>query len=291
MECVVGGAGRSLDFRVQQLAVGGALRDCVEVLVGIELITAGPIPFAVAPHDALALTVQFGRSDDPIAEKGEAGYNTRLTGIREQTASHFGAGSCTTLFALLTPYGAVRLLDARPLEEAPRVGARVADLLDASVTRPLESRLALTDGIDGKLRAFAAWLEDRATARRQQTRAAVRAGRAANRLRAAPTTSIDVLADEQCVSRRQLERDFRRWVGTSPRHLSRVARVQAVSRRAATGSSLADIAADVGFGDQAHMSRAVREITGLTPTEFVRSRRTPIASVFREATGGSTVYL
>jgi transcriptional regulator GlxA family with amidase domain len=93
------------------------------------------------------------------------------------------------------------------------------------------------------------------------------------------------------VSRRQLERDFRRWVGTTPRHLAQVARVQHVSRMARTGASLAHIAADAGFADQAHMSRVVREMTGLTPLHFVRSQRTPLATGFRHATGGGTVYL
>ena len=106
-----------------------------------------------------------------------------------------------------------------------------------------------------------------------------------------PTVAIDTLADEQHVSRRQLERDFGDWIGTSPRHLAQVARVQAVSRKAQAGASLADIAADVGFADQAHMSRVVRQLTGLTPLRFTRSSRSVMAAAFRQATGGGTVYL
>jgi transcriptional regulator GlxA family with amidase domain len=93
------------------------------------------------------------------------------------------------------------------------------------------------------------------------------------------------------VSRRQLERDFGQWIGTSPRHLAQVARVQAVSRKAQTGGSLAGIAADVGFADQAHMTRVVRQLTGLTPQRLRRPGRTPIAAAFRRVTGGGTVYL
>ena len=102
---------------------------------------------------------------------------------------------------------------------------------------------------------------------------------------------IETLADEQHVSRRQLERDFCQWIGTSPRHLAQVARVQAVSRKAQSGSSFADIAHDVGFADQAHMSRVVRELTGLTPRRFTHTRTTGLAGAFRQATGGGTVYL
>lgn len=119
----------------------------------------------------------------------------------------------------------------------------------------------------------------------------MRAARAAMRLCQAPRAAIETLADEQHVSRRQLERDFVQWIGTSPRHLSQVVRLQAISRRAQRGAPLADIAADLGFTDQAHMSRVVRQLTGLTPRNFVRSGVSPLAATWRRATAGGTVYL
>ena len=131
---------------------------------------------------------------------------------------------------------------------------------------------------------------------RQRAAAAVAPRRCAPRAQrcgCAPTRSarIEDLAAEACVSRRQLERDFGHWIGTSPRHLAQVSRLQAVSRKAQAGASLADIAVDTGFADQAHMTRAVRQLTGLTPQRFVRSAQTPLAAAFRVASGGGTVYL
>ncbi len=277
---------------VQQRPVAGDLQRHVRALMAVEIDGPGPLPLAIAPHDTLMLTVQLGRGRYSLDEKGaEAGHNTRLTGIREWTGSFTGAGNCVSLFALLTPLGGVELLDSQPLRPLPRIRASVHELLDPRLTRELESDIALAEGLAAKLEAFGAWLESRAVARRAHSRAAMRAGRAAMRLCSEPQAAIETLAGEQHVSRRQLERDFAHWIGTSPRHLAQVARVQAVSRRAQTGASLADIAADVGFADQAHMSRVVRELTGLTPRAFVRSQRTPIAAGFRAATGGGTVYL
>jgi AraC-like DNA-binding protein len=111
------------------------------------------------------------------------------------------------------------------------------------------------------------------------------------RLCAEPTAAMDRVADEQHVSRRQIERDFSRWLGVSPRHLSQVARVQGVARRAHAGASLADAAAEFGFADQSHMNRVVRQLTGVTPREFVRTPASPIAAAFHAATGGGKVYL
>ena len=287
VEAPVAGAG----YHVHHLPVQGSLRDSVSALMAVEIDSAGPIPLAVAPHDALMLSVQFGRGADPIEKKNEHGQNTCLTGIRRWTGSFTGAGNCISLFALLTPLGAVRVLESQDLERAPRIRAPVAELLDRRITRELESGLALAAGCEGKLLHLAAWLETRITANRRHTPAALRAARAAMRICGEPKVTTDTLASENCVSRRQLERDFGRWIGTSPRHLAQVARVQSVSRKARAGASLADVAADVGFADQAHMCRVVRGLTGMTPQRFVGSQGTPMASAFRLATGGGTVYL
>jgi AraC-like DNA-binding protein len=276
---------------MHHMPVTGALRPYVSALMAAELSAGGPLPLAIVPHESLVLSVQLGRGADAIEQKGAHGDNTRLTGIRQHKGEFSGQGNCVTLFALLTPLGAVQLLEARPLEHVPRIRAQMAELLDTGLTRRLESDVARAASLEQKLLAFAAWLEARATAHRRVGAAALRAGRAAMRLVADPGVAMHTLADEQHVSRRQLERDFRQWLGTSPRHLGQVARVQAVSRRAQAGAALADIAADVGFADQAHMSRVVSQLTGLTPGRFTRCRPGLLAAGFRRATGGGTVYL
>ena len=273
------------------LPVSGVLRPYVRALMSAELGSTGPLPMAIVPHESWVLSIQMGRGAQPIEQKGPQGENTRLTGIRQWPGEFSGAGNCVTLFALLTPLGAVHLLDARPLAQLPRIRAPMAELLDQRLTRGLESDVARADTLQAKLQVLAGWLEARATAHHRVCAGATRAGRAAMRLVADPRLPMESLAGEQHVSRRQLERDFRQWLGTSPRHLAQVARVQAVSRRWQAGFSLADIAADVGFADQAHMSRVVRQLTGLTPLRFARTRPGPLAAGFRRATGGGTVYL
>lgn len=278
-------------IRIHHRRVEGDLGDCVRALVAVEIDATQALPLSIAPHDSLMLTVQFGRDAREPDAKAALGGNTCLTGIRHWTGSFVGAGNCVSLFALLTPLGAVRLLESRALQQAPRILAPVAALLDVQLTRSLEDRVATAQGIDGKLDALGAWLEARATARRVHDRAALRAGRAALHLCREPRVTIEQVAEAQHVSRRQLERDFERWIGVSPRHLSQVARVQQVSRRVHAGAGLADAAAELGFADQPHMTHVVKQLTGLTPRRFVASQRTPIAAAFRSATRGGTVYL
>ena len=74
----------------------------------------------------------------------------------------------------------------------------------------------------------------------------------------------------------ELRRRFRDSVGYGPKTLQRVLRFQ----RALAGlrpqhepaDSLAGLAASAGYSDQAHMTREIRALSGLTPVELARSR-------------------
>jgi AraC-like DNA-binding protein len=63
---------------------------------------------------------------------------------------------------------------------------------------------------------------------------------------------------------------FRAAVGLTPKHYYRVKRFTAVLRHLASGEAahLADLAASVGYSDQAHMTREFREFAGITPRQY-----------------------
>jgi len=69
----------------------------------------------------------------------------------------------------------------------------------------------------------------------------------------------------------QLSRAFPRELGVSLTHYRNRVRVTHVLDRLAAGApSLAELAADLGFADQAHLSRTMRTHLGHTPTELRR---------------------
>jgi AraC-like DNA-binding protein len=87
--------------------------------------------------------------------------------------------------------------------------------------------------------------------------------------------SVERLARATAVSERQLRRRFERGVGYGPRTLRRVLRFQRFLGLAQGGGSLARMAADAGYADQAHLVRDCRRLAGTTPSALLAAGATP----------------
>lgn len=74
------------------------------------------------------------------------------------------------------------------------------------------------------------------------------------------------------VGERTLQRLLRSHTGRSPLYWRRLARWRAAMRALGTEQALAELAADLGYADQAHMNREFRHWLGLTP---LHARHTP----------------
>lgn len=67
---------------------------------------------------------------------------------------------------------------------------------------------------------------------------------------------------------RELQRACRRWLGLSPKAFLRIQRAWAARQRIREGQPLATVAAELGFADQAHLTREVHQLLGVTPREL-----------------------
>ncbi len=76
------------------------------------------------------------------------------------------------------------------------------------------------------------------------------------------------------VSARTLQRLARRHVGLSPAAMIRRRRLQEAAERLRTvpDADLAELAAELGYADQAHLSRDFRAVLGFTPSSYRASR-------------------
>ncbi|MGH3257252.1 MAG: helix-turn-helix domain-containing protein [Streptosporangiaceae bacterium] len=85
---------------------------------------------------------------------------------------------------------------------------------------------------------------------------------------------VSEVADDLGLLPRTLRRRFTAQVGLTPKRFSRVRRLQRVVRDL-EGQAEADWAAVAtrhGYADQPHLTDEFRELAGVTPTEYLRSR-------------------
>jgi AraC-like DNA-binding protein len=126
----------------------------------------------------------------------------------------------------------------------------------------LAERVALSDRPE---LALATAVQQRITAPPDPTAAAI-----ARRLEfdAGPGV-VSRLAADLGLSERQLQRRCRAAFGYGPKTLQQVLRFQRALRLARAGGRLADVAAVVGYADQAHLARDTRRLAGVPLTDLL----------------------
>jgi hypothetical protein len=71
---------------------------------------------------------------------------------------------------------------------------------------------------------------------------------------------------------RTVQRHFERALGITAKHLSLVYRAQEAAKRLAQGATAAQLATELGYSDQAHMTRSLKQLFGQTPSQVAKSR-------------------
>ena len=104
-----------------------------------------------------------------------------------------------------------------------------------------------------------------------------------------PHGRIETLSQLTGFSARQLQRRFLASVGYGPKAFQSIVRFQRLLHLGgrATKRSLAELAACVGYADQAHMTREVHRLSGCPPTVLFESARCALqmSDFFQEAQG------
>lgn len=162
------------------------------------------------------------------------------------------------------------------------IGARASDALDAAID-------AVPDVTD-KLTALARWVEDETVGWLHLDITLQRLSEALLALREHSSASIADVAAGAGINRRWFERECARWLCASPKQLQLAARFQQVMRLRWRGMPAVQIAATLGLADQAHLSRSVRQASGLTMTALRGTDAGPVSRAFRVATGGAHVF-
>lgn len=96
------------------------------------------------------------------------------------------------------------------------------------------------------------------------------------------SASINSILKDDLSKRRQLERNFKKQIGVSPKQLGKVIRLQTALKMLLDSKpeSLTNIAYESDYFDQAHFIKDFREFTGINPKEFITNENLALSALF-----------
>jgi AraC-like DNA-binding protein len=230
--------------------------------------SAGEIqPYSVLPSPYPVLGFQYRGSLSVFTGASlRALFPAGITGLQSEARWFVPEKGTHSILLRLKPASAVSLFGVNMRELA---GAHVGfdELMHGSAARELQERVrrahsALDAAND--LQRFLTRLVARQRRPAHPT-AVLASGRI---LRAAGNVRIGALAAEASISERHLERVFLSEIGVTPKEFASLCRFDWVVRNAARGKSWADLAAEAGYSDQAHLIRSFASRAGFTPAKL-----------------------
>ncbi|MEQ1942814.1 AraC family transcriptional regulator [Mesorhizobium sp. VNQ89] len=226
---------------------GGRLRQVEAASLDIPLVISFGDPFAI------------GLGRDPSDNERYGSFTSGLF-AGPVTIDSFGASHCLQIN--FTPLGA-RQFFAMPMTELSERMVALDDVLGAA-GGSLREQLGATADWESRFDLAEAFVADRLA------KAHAPAADVAWAFDAIAATGgarrIASIAREIGLSRKHLVDRFRREVGLGPKSVSRIVRMRRALSAAGSGDGWADIAADCGYADQAHMVREFRDLAGRTPS-------------------------
>jgi len=213
---------------------------------------------AILPHPNVNLA--FEAAGAGVFGVDRAIFTKRLTGAGKALGVRFRPGGFRPFYGKSVDSLNDRVVPARqvlgPAADEACAAAMAAGASDADMVAAGE----------GLLRGFGA-APDPVAARLADMVARITADPALRRVAA--------LAEAFGMPERRLQRLFAEYVGVSPKWVMRRARLLEAARRADAGDSVdwAALALDLGYADQAHLTRDFTATIGVSPARYTRAAR------------------
>ncbi|MEH1164598.1 AraC family transcriptional regulator [Micromonospora sp. CPCC 205539] len=245
-----------------------SLRPWVEHYWLIDWALSAPFEQRIVPHPAVNLVFRRDGDESRDDDGGSGGGGGQGTGEVAGVGRH--------LFRItLTGTGRVCGIQFRPGGFHPFWGRSVAELTGRRLPLPagrlpqFDHRICAGTDDDRRL-ALDALLTAMAPEPDPVVDEAVRLAEAIRTDRT--VLRVDDFAAQHDLTVRRLQRLFTEYVGVGPKWVIRRYRLQEAVEQAAGGPlAWADLAADLGYSDQAHLVRDFTAVAGVSPAAYARS--------------------
>ncbi|MGH9938871.1 MAG: helix-turn-helix domain-containing protein [Blastocatellia bacterium] len=254
------------EWRPQPLA---HLAESVEVIWYFK----GPTSSArkrILPNGMVEMLVNFGEPYRTIAGAGpELLKAAWLAGLQSGPMVCEQPPLQDVMGVRLRPAGAYALLDA-PMWEISELVVDLEDLVGRAADE-LAERCYDAASVEERLRRAAHWVGERVTKARRVDPAIAWAGGRIEQSGGA--VSIAELRERTGLSKTRLAETFRDQIGLAPKLYARVLRFRRAAATLQKGAEpLVEVALAVGYYDQPHMNAEFRELSGLSPRDFLAAR-------------------
>jgi AraC-like DNA-binding protein len=203
----------------------------------------------------------------PDRRQAAGRYDALVGGLHLTPATIEHGGRQSGVQVAVSPLGCRALLGL-PAGELANVDTDLASVVGEVVVDEMRERLRLAGTWPDRFAAVDAVLGRLVRARAAEVHPDV--AHVYRRLLAAGgTVPVGTLIAEVGWSARYLTDRFRTEVGLKPKEAARVTRFDRARRRLAPGVRLADVAADAGYFDQAHLAREFHALAGCSPSRWM----------------------
>ncbi len=251
----------------------GPLRPFVHRIVHVDFDTPrGTLtPVSPRPESGIAISLPGGNRLDSVDQRGRVQQTPRaqLVGPQTHNSSHFlSTGRHIGLNILFRPTGFFRLFH-QSLDEITDGWYDACDVLGPDLMK-------LSDALQEQMSwsAMTSLVEQFLLSRVRGSRPASAVTQVAAEVASRPDgPDFRSLAGSCGISERQLERQFLQQVGMSPKRFERVVRFRSAlqSKASSTSVTWTRVTQDAGYYDQNHLIKDFRDLTGATPSAYLRS--------------------
>jgi AraC-like DNA-binding protein len=271
--------------QVQHHPIPDRLAPFVETAETRNFVGAVGLRWQVVPTGCAGFGVLVG---DPAHdfELERSVFDTTLTGMMPRALGTWCDVPCVSIGVTMTPR-AMMLLPMQAIDFGFGIWAPGSDVFSRDLFTRLYRQVRDAPTVPEKMQALLRWLEHVLFDGRPAHGRQLAMGEVATLMRRFDAPSLADAARRVGVSPRQFERDFQRYLGATPRRYAQVAKVQQMAQLVWQGHSLADTAAALGFADQSHMTRLVRDVAGMPPVTLLQRAR---ASPFAPAGGSARTF-
>lgn len=191
-------------------------------------------------------------------------------------------GYVNTFAIRFYPFGFANFVDV-PIENLANKETPLKSLFEESIAKNLEERIALAQDVHQRIQIIEAFLlnklkEEKTVDKIVQT--TIDALFASN-----GNAPINGILKEQITKRRQLERNFKKQIGISPKQFGKIIRLQAALKLLLKPNTekLTHIAYHCAYYDQAHFIKDFKAFTGVNPKDFLGHENMALSSVFYQS--------